>query len=158
MIGVKWDKRIEPQRSQRTQRRESGVPNFNPKTELDTHTNQLSSKIIGAAIEVHRILGPGYLEQVYEEALAIELSKRHISHKRQPEISITYKGQNIGVNRLDILVDNLIIVELKAVDSILPIHRAQIISYLKATGFKLGLLINFNVSLLKQGIHRIVLS
>lgn len=134
------------------------MPNFSPKTELDAYTNQLSSRIIGAAIEVHRNLGPGFLEKICEEALAIELADRNISFQRQYEISVEYKGQQIGLNRLDILVENCIIVELKAVEAISPIHHAQIISYLKATGYKLGLLINFNVTLLKQGINRIVLS
>lgn len=134
------------------------MPNFNPTSELDVYTNQLSSRIIGASIEVHRNLGPGFLEKIYEEALAIELADRNISFQRQHEISVEYKGQQIGLNRLDLLVENCIIVELKAVEAISPIHRAQIISYLKATGYKLGLLINFNVTLLKQGINRIVLS
>ena len=134
------------------------MPNFSPNKELDAYTNQLSGNIIGAAIEVHRTLGPGFLERIYEEALAIELEKQGIKFQQQYEFAINYKGQKIGLNKIDLLVEKHVIVELKAVESILPIHRAQIISYLKATNLHLGLLINFNVTLLKKGVHRIVLS
>jgi len=114
--------------------------------------------IIGAAIEVHRVLGPGYLESVYEEALAVELNLRGVAFERQKGMSVDYKGHAVGEGRLDLLVDGCLIVELKAVEALAPIHTSQVISYLKATQLPLGLLINFNVPLLKEGIKRIILS
>ena len=114
--------------------------------------------MIGAAIEVHRVLGPGFLESVYEEAFCVELTARRIPFTRQIPAAVTYKGHQVGEHRLDVLVSGQLIVELKAVDELAPIHTAQLISYLKATGRRLGLLINFNVPVLKEGIKRIVLS
>ena len=125
-----------------------------PSRELDA----LARDTIGAAIEVHRALGPGYLESVYKEALAVELSLRGIPFVRQPEIAVRYKQQEVGKGRLDFMIDRRLIVELKAVDALNDIHRAQVISYLRTTGLNLGLLINFNVHILKQGIKRVVLS
>jgi GxxExxY protein len=119
--------------------------------------NELSYAVIGAAMEVHRILGPGFLEDVYEQALCLELAARNVSFERQKEVGIDYKGTLVGRGRLDILVNNLIIVELKAIERLEPIHTAQMISYLKATHKQLGLLINFNERILKEGIKRIVL-
>lgn len=113
--------------------------------------------VIGSAIEVHRVLGPGFLESVYEEALCVELTERGLYFVRQPGISINYKGHPVGEGRLDLVVKNLLVVELKAVDKLSDIHVAQVLSYLKATGFRLGLLINFNVPVLKYGIKRVVL-
>jgi GxxExxY protein len=114
--------------------------------------------VIGAAIEVHRVLGPGFLESVYEEAVAIELAVRNIPFERQVAIGVEYRGQQVGEGRLDLLVGGALIVELKAVEALAPIHTAQVISYLKTTGRLLGLLINFNVPVLKEGIRRIVLT
>jgi GxxExxY protein len=102
------------------------------------------------------MLGPGYLESVYEAALAVELGLRQVSFERQKLISVHYKGHAIGEGRLDLLVGDELIVELKAIDSLAPIHSAQVISYLKAMRLPLGLLINFNVPVLKNGIKRIV--
>lgn len=118
--------------------------------------NKLSRFVIDAAMEVHRTLGPGFIESIYEEALAIELANRSIPFQRQEPIAIYYKGQRLGEGRLDILVAKKIIIELKAVETLLPVHKAQLISYLKATNCSLGLLVNFNVPLLKEGIKRIV--
>jgi GxxExxY protein len=118
----------------------------------------LERKTIGAAIEVHKKLGPGYLESIYEEALAIELAFRGIAFERQKNISVTYRGVNIGDSRLDFLINGSLIVELKAIDALGPVHTAQVISYLKATGLKDALLINFNVPMLKQGVKHVVLS
>jgi GxxExxY protein len=115
-------------------------------------------RVIGAALEVHRALGPGFLESVYEEALCVELSLRGIPFARQVPIRVAYKGNTVGEARLDILVDGCMVVELKATESIAPIHVAQVISYLKATKLPLGLLLTFNVSLLRDGIKRIVQS
>ena len=103
----------------------------------------LSHRIIGAAIEVHRELGPGFLEHIYEEALKIELSEHDLTFESQKEIIINYLGTEVGSHRLDLLVENKIIVELKAVKEFNDIHFAQLRSYLKATGLKVGLLLNF---------------
>lgn len=119
--------------------------------------NELTYQVIGAAMEVHRVLGAGFLESVYEDALCWELSDRDIPYEKQKEINVNYKGIPVGVSRLDILVDKRLILELKAVDDLHPIHTAQLISYLKITGLHLGLLINFNVTVLKNGIKRIAL-
>ena len=119
--------------------------------------NLLSKKILGAAIEVHRHLGPGLLESVYEECLAYELRQRGIAFERQKQIPLLYKGQNLNTNlRIDLLVENLVVVELKSVASLIPLHNAQLLTYLKLTKCKLGLLLNFNTELMKDGIKRIV--
>jgi GxxExxY protein len=103
----------------------------------------LSKKIIGAAIKVHKELGPGYLESIYEEALKIEFSEQGYSHESQKEIIIKYHNSVVGTHRLDLLVEGKIIIELKAVKDLTDIHFAQLRSYLKATGLKVGLLMNF---------------
>ena len=123
-----------------------------PGKELDG----LARRVIGAAIEVHRVLGPGYLESVYEEALAIELEHRDIRSDRQVPVSVVYRGRPVGVARLDMMVADRLVIELKAVNTLLPIHHAQVISYLKATGVTLGLLINFNSRVLRDNIKRII--
>jgi GxxExxY protein len=128
--------------------------NMEPDEELD----RLAHEVIGAAIEVHRILGPGFLESVYEEALIVELGLRTISVQRQVPIPLVYKGVAIGQGRLDLPVQGKLIVEIKTVEALAPIHKAQTISYLKATGLQLALLINFNAAVLKDGIKRIVRS
>jgi GxxExxY protein len=104
---------------------------------------ELSRKIIGAAIQVHRALGPGFLESIYEEALKLELSRRRLYHESQKEIKIEYLDVAVGLHRLDLIVENKIIIELKAVKEFSDIHFAQLRSYLKATGLKVGLLLNF---------------
>ena len=128
------------------------------RTEPNRMTDELATKVIGAAIEVHRHLGPGYLESVYEEAMGIEFAKTGITFERQKEISVSYKGCELGKHRLDFLVGGMLVVDLKTVEELAGIHKAQVISYLKTTGFQLGLLINFNVPVLKSGIQRIVYS
>jgi GxxExxY protein len=118
--------------------------------------NDLTGEVIGAAIEVHKALGPGLLESTYEECLCIELGLRNIPFERQKEIPIKYKGVNLNhAYRLDIVVPNKLIVELKACESLEPIHDAQLLTYLKLSGIKIGLLINFNVPVLKEGIKRL---
>lgn len=119
-------------------------------------TDELARAVIGAAIEVHRHLGPGFLESIYEEALGLELADATVGFERQKEISVIYKNCAIGKHRVDLLVGGRLIVELKTVDGLADVHRAQVISCLKATGCHLGLLINFNVPLLKNGIERII--
>jgi GxxExxY protein len=126
--------------------------------EPNENLDRLAHDVIGAAIEVHRNLAPGFLESVYEEALCIELDLREIPFERQVNHGIDYKGHGVGDGRLDIVVGKRLVVELKAVESLAPIHTAQVISYLKATGCQLALLINFNVSVLKEGIKRVILS
>jgi GxxExxY protein len=129
---------------------------MNTLIEPEKRTDGLAHDVIGAAIEVHRHLGPGFLESVYEEALCVELADHGIPFERQKEIGVLYKGRTVGRHKIDLLVGQLLIVELKTVEALAEIHKAQVISYLKATGLSLGLLINFNVSILKSGIHRVV--
>jgi GxxExxY protein len=118
---------------------------------------ELAKRVIGAAIEVHRTLGPGFLERVYEEALCYELTEASVPFECQKRLLVPYKKISIQGHRIDLLVGGCIIIELKCVDDFSPIHQAQLISYLKATGLRLGLLLNFRVVLLKDGIKRIVL-
>ena len=120
--------------------------------------DQLARAVIGAAIEVHKVLGAGFLEAGYEEALCIELALRGVAFERQKPIALTYKGQPVGEARLDLLVGGELILELKAVERIHPIHKAQVINYLRATGCQLGLLLNFNVEQMREGIDRIILT
>ena len=115
----------------------------------------LTFEIIGAAIDAHRVLGPGLLESVYEEAFCIELDERGLDYQRQQRIAIAYKGRDIGDLYADVIVENSVILELKAVEKLLPIHTAQLMTYLKLTGIKKGLLINFNVEALRHGIKRV---
>lgn len=129
------------------------APRQEPGPELD----DLAHRVIGAAIEVHRVLGPGFLEAVYEDALVMELSDRGIPVQQQVELPLLYKGRPLNrSHRLDLLVDQQLIVELKATVEHHPIFEATVLSYLKAFEMPLGLLINFNVPLLKAGIRRIV--
>ena len=126
--------------------------------QLGEQVEQLAYRVIGAAIEVHRLLGPGFLESVYQESLEVEFRMRGIAcHPKKP-VGITYKGYSVGEGQLDFLVGDILIVELKAVEKLAPIHEAQVISYLKMTKNSLGFLINFNVPILKEGIKRIILS
>jgi GxxExxY protein len=118
--------------------------------------NQISEKIIGCAIQVHRILGPGLLESTYEVCLIHELRKAGLEVQSQLALPVIYDGIKLDAGyRIDLLVENAVIVELKAIDSLLPIHEAQVISYLKLSGKKVGLLINFNVKQLIKGLKRL---
>lgn len=117
---------------------------------------RVAHEVIGAAIEVHRALGPGYLESIYERALCYELTLRGISVQRQVELTVRYKDIEIPGQRLDLLAGNRVIVDVKTVESLARIHKAQVLSYLKATALRLGLLINFKVMMLKDGIERVV--
>ncbi|MBU0967449.1 MAG: GxxExxY protein [Proteobacteria bacterium] len=119
--------------------------------------NQITEKIIGAAINVHRELGPGLLESAYEICLAYELAEMGLSVERQRPLPVLYKRVRLDCGyRLDLLVENKVVVELKSVEKIEPIHVAQVLSYLKLSGCSVGLLINFNVKILKYGIKRLV--
>ncbi|MCX6330880.1 MAG: GxxExxY protein [Bacteroidia bacterium] len=117
--------------------------------------NEITQKIIGCAIEVHKALGPGLLESAYEECLAFELSKAGFSLKRQQPTPVVYKDIKLDCGyRIDILVENLVVLELKVVDEFNPVHEAQILTYMKFANKPVGLLINFNVTVLKNGIKR----
>ncbi len=119
--------------------------------------NEISGNIIGAAIEVHRALGPGLLESAYEACLAFELARRDLKVEQQKPIALIYHEIKLDCGyRLDLLVEDRIIVEVKAIEQVLPVHKAQLLSYLRLTNRHLGLLINFNVEFLKQGITRLV--
>jgi len=119
--------------------------------------NQLSSQIIGAAIEVHKTLGPGLLESAYEECLCHELHLRGVSLERQKQLPVLYKGKCLDCGyRLDIVVEKAIILELKSCEKIEPIHKAQLLTYLKLSSLTLGLILNFNVPVMKNGIVRMV--
>ncbi len=121
--------------------------------------NQVTEAIIGGAIEVHRALGPGLLESAYQECLARELTLRHLPFEREKPLLLEYKGARLECGyRLDFLVANAVVVEIKACDSLLPIHQAQLLTYMKLGGWKVGLLINFQVPVLKKGIKRLVLN
>mgnify|MGYP006273679053 CR=1 FL=1 len=128
------------------------------KKEPGSEVDSLASRVIGAAIEVHRHLGAGFLESVYQQSLAIEMLNRGIGFEQEAPIGLTYKGHRVGEAKLDFLIDKQLIVELKAVDAIHPIYHAQVMNYLRATNLSLGLLINFNTTVLKDGIKRIVVS
>jgi GxxExxY protein len=119
--------------------------------------NELTALIIGAAIEVHKHLGPGLLESVYEKCLAFEFQQKALRYQRQLELPITYKGQQLDLGyRIDFLVNDQVVVELKSVKHLEPIHEAQLLTYLKLTKKRYGLLLNFNVPVLKQGIKRMM--
>ena len=119
--------------------------------------NSLTGEVIGAAIEVHKLVGPGLLESVYEECLCYELKLRDIYFERQKDLPVEYKAVKLDcAYRLDVVVENNLVLELKSCDSLLPIYEAKLLTYLKLTGIKVGLLINFNVPVLKDGIKRLV--
>jgi GxxExxY protein len=123
-----------------------------------THVNVLTREIIGAAIEVHRHLGPGLLESAYLQCLTRELFLKEIPFKREWPLPLEYKGVRLGCSyRLDLLVSDAVVVEIKSIEALTSIHDAQLLTYLKLGGWKVGLLINFNVEVLKTGIHRKVL-
>ncbi len=123
---------------------------------LPPEVEAVMHRVIGAAIEVHRHLGPGFLESVYYRALCIELGERGISFEGEKTIHVIYKGHRIQGQRLDLLVDSRVVVEVKAVSQLEEIHGSQVVSYLRATGLRAGLLLNFNSVVLKAGLRRIV--
>lgn len=119
--------------------------------------NLIANKVIGAAIEVHKILGPGLLESAYQDCLKYELASNGLNYEAESKVALNYKGLIVGdVYRLDLIVEDRVIIELKSVTRVLDIHKAQLLTYLKLTNRKLGLLINFNEILLKNGIKRVV--
>ena len=125
--------------------------------EADPEWRRLTNSIIGAAIAVHRELGPGHVESVYANALELEFRARSIPYAREHRFKLLYRGEAVGVGRVDFLVEQTVIVEVKSVEVLASIHVAQALSYMKATGKKLGLVINFNAKMLKDGVRRISL-
>jgi GxxExxY protein len=126
--------------------------------ETSDRVDRIAREIVDAAFSVHVALGPGYGELVYENAMCVELSLRGIRFARQPTIVVEYKGHRVGHSRLDLVVADLVVVELKAVDALGAVHTAQALAYLKATSLALALVINFNVARIKDGIRRIALT
>jgi len=119
--------------------------------------DEITEKIIGACIEIHKVIGPGLLESAYEECLCFELSKAGLIFERQKPLPVVYKSVRLDCGyRLDLVVENCVVVELKAVENLMAVHEAQVLTYLKLSGLHVGLLINFNVPVLKQGVKRIV--
>jgi GxxExxY protein len=128
---------------------------FNPVSE---NLDALGKHIVDCAFQVHKTLGPGLTENIYAEAFACELEDKNIAFEREKNIPVQYKNRKLNVNyRLDLLIENSIIVELKCVEKLLPLHEAQILTYLKLTNLRLGYLINFNVPIIKEGLKRKVL-
>jgi GxxExxY protein len=126
--------------------------------DTETQRDALTEEIIGAAIEVHRTLGPGLLESAYEECLCVELGLRGVRFKSQVELPLVYKGRRLDAGyRLDLVVDDEVVVELKSVDQLTALHQAQLLTYLHLGGYQTGLLLNFNVPVLKDGIRRMKL-
>jgi len=127
------------------------------KMEESKQLNEITEQIIGAAIDVHRALGPGLLESAYEACLAFELVSRGLKIEQQRALPVIYRDVKLDCGyRLDLVVENSVVIELKAIDQLLPIHRAQLLSYLKLSGLKVGLLINFHTKMLKDGVVRLV--
>ena len=119
--------------------------------------DRITNRIIGAAIEVHRVLGPGLLESAYEECLCYEFSQRELQFRRQVPLPVAYKGIKLACGyKMDLLIEDLVVVELKTVESLLRVHSAQLLSYLRLSGKPVGLLINFNSPTIKGGLKRIV--
>ena len=129
-----------------------------PREPIPEGVNQAATRVVDAAFTVHSALGPGLLESVYEVCLAHELTKRSLKVERQVALPVSYDGIRLDAGlRFDLLVESCLVIELKAVETLLPVHEAQLLTYLKLSGYRLGLLINFNVPLIKDGIKRVVL-
>ena len=131
-------------------------PGLRVTSPLSAEAESVMSQTIGAAIAIHRALGPGFVESIYHKAMCIELESRNLAYQKERSIRVCYRGVEIPGQRVDLIVEGLIVVELKAVARLDEIHRAQLISYLKTTGLRGGLLINFRVPVLKDGLRRIV--
>jgi GxxExxY protein len=128
------------------------------RAEVDPDLDHLTERIIGACIEVHRELGPGLTENLYEEAVCHEFDLRQLRYERQVPVPVLYKGKRLGDTRVDLIVERKVIVELKACESLNPVHRGQIICYLRLKKLAVGLLVNFNVAILRDGVKRVVLT
>jgi GxxExxY protein len=134
------------------------LPAIRPDSPLSVEAEWVMRRTIGCAIAVHRALGPGFLESIYRKAMCVELESQKLAYERERAIRVSYRGVEIPGQRVDLIIEGLIVVELKSVVRLDEVHRAQVISYLRTTGLKGGLLINFRVRLLKDGLQRIVLS
>jgi len=134
------------------------LPGVRSDSPLSVEAESVMRRTIGCAIAVHRALGPGFLESIYRKAMCIELESRKLAYERERTIRVNYRGVDIPGQRVDLIIEGLIVVELKSVTRLDEVHRAQVISYLRTTGLKGGLLVNFRVRLLKDGLQRIVLS
>jgi GxxExxY protein len=143
-------------RQDRQDRQEEFLERLHQVFEPSGEADRIAYAVIGAAIEVHRHLGPGFLESAYQRALAYELRERGIPFLQQVPVTVEYKGIVVSEQRLDLLVDDLVVVEIKAIESVATNHIVQVLSYMRAARLELGLLINFNVPVLKQGIRRLV--
>jgi GxxExxY protein len=126
-------------------------------SQLSEEEELVGHEVIACALAVHRDLGPGYLESFYRKAMCIELRARSLAFETEKAVQVEYRGEVLGTHRIDLIVQGLVVVELKAVQALEPVHRKQVVSYLKATKLRLGLLINFAAELLKQGLKRVVL-
>jgi GxxExxY protein len=123
---------------------------------IDSAIERIVRETIGAGLAVHRQLGPGFVEPVYDRAIAVELRCRGLGFEQQHRVDITYRDEVVSQHRLDLVVEQCVVVEVKAVRKLLPIHQAQLLSYLKASGHRVGLLMNFNVRLFVSGLQRFV--
>lgn len=132
-------------------------PGMQKASPLSVHAEWAMRRTIGCAIAVHRSLGPGFLESIYFKAMCLEFDKRKVAYEHERPVAVKYGDVDIPGQRIDLIVENAIVVELKAVEQLHDVHRAQLISYLRTTGLRGGLLINFNVRLLKDGLRRVVL-
>jgi GxxExxY protein len=130
---------------------------YTVRTPLSDDEELVAGEVISAALKIHREIGPGYPERFYERAMAVELKRRDLSFETELRVEVHYEGVLLGTHRIDLVVQGLVIVELKSVEKLDAVHRKQLISYLKATKLRLGLLINFNTELLKQGLRRVIL-
>ncbi|MBZ0137424.1 MAG: GxxExxY protein [Planctomycetes bacterium] len=134
------------------------MPRGKEYAEPDAELDAIAHEVIGAAIAVHTALGPGYLEKIYEEALCIELTKRGIKFVQQHRVQVSYDGQVLGEGIIDLFVEGRLVVELKAVSKVAPVHFATVMSYLKDVKEPLGLILNFQSALMKDGTHRVIFS
>jgi len=130
---------------------------LNVLTPLSAETEELLTQVIGCCIDVHRVLGPGLLESICSRAVCIELDAAGISYEREKQIEVVYRGQFLCHQRLDIVVENQIVLEIKCVERLNPVHDAQLLNYLRLSKLRVGLLVNFNVAVLKDGLRRRVL-
>jgi len=124
---------------------------------LSTDEDLVIGEIIAAALTLHRALGPGYLESIYRKGMLVELRRRRLEIETEKSVEVRYHGELLGTHRVDLIVQGLVVVELKAVERLDPVHRNQVVAYLKSTKLRAGLLVNFNTALLKQGLRRVVL-
>jgi GxxExxY protein len=127
-------------------------------SDLSDEEELTACEVVDAALAIHRALGPGYLESFYRKAMCVELRARRLAFECEKAVEVSYRGELLGTHRIDLIVQGLLVVELKAVERLETVHRNQVVAYLKATKLRLGLLVNFNTALLKHGLQRVALS